>query len=692
MISHEFHTVAKKQFAENRICFFAHEEVYQPLSEMSEAEAVPDILKSEPALHDALRMVLAAAPAELRNDPIQRDYYTALALPGMIGNWDRITMPTAHSVRAHITPSHVLPILKDTLIEDKNLGEFVYKTDPAFAARMLGKVVDVTDYEELGNKYRAQSKTLDDEWETHKPLDTTSLQLLPAAYIRNRNVVDALLEAKGIQVDHQAVGSGTPDMLTGTEYLRLLSLAWQEDTGEEVLEKIGKAADDGADALRNLEYPPEAGHALKAHTDIKLDQDDSAMVLGRFNIALDADLQSAYVQQRMQAPAAFPDANTWLTNPGQALEFLESKNFSSKSDGNMEFIIAIRWHLLQSESEKKSRIDAGETAPKMTKEDVVALLRRIVQAFEIREMVVSNAMNDRMAAIREKGWFETIEGGAKKIPEYIREFNKHPIGSIFMVMAAFLALKGAYKLLLGKNANGESRAKLWHLLAFGSIAGYAAVTHYQDGTKGSSFWGMKDWLGGFWSDAESENAEPDLATYWGKELQTDPARESVAPTPKQRTSIVSMLHDQPMYSVLEWYGKMEGWRVAGSSGRPPRMPFRLPGYERLIGARAPEDVGSLTYETLREFFALQGKKMDEDAPDAAATGYQYILAKFAPHMLPGDAGEGAEIADALAALPQRTMAEIFLVEADISQLKKMGGRAAKAGSLMENISAELGAV
>ncbi len=460
-------------FCEHRLCM-RNLEINDKRGELKEATEMPALIQKNNSLKEAISRSLMAGPDDVRKEP-DRSYFQSLMLVGMRGTWNRAD--AAIEKRDDIHLAYALPFLREmkdngavalvgvgSVANFLRIGAYVREADESIAAQFTSAPLNDTPEQliEIGKNYFDHLHQTEKDWQDKKEtVSNIPLTLAATRYVRCKSLLNTILHDVGITVSHENEGAGGEHDLSGPEYLQILEYYWaSEKMGEADIAIRSNAK--SAESLRQFvaaNKTPNSFHVLAAHTDLTIDTMESSKLLQRFGIEVDqSEIQTYIVQRKEQAAAGFPSAGTWLAHPERAVEFLGTE-FADRSEGNKEFIRSVEWHLQLTDDERAARITAGEKAPDMDKNDTHKALQEIVNAFLLREKVLTQSIQARTDQITAKGLDAKAEGLVGKGFEYITDVRKHPVGSIMLALAAFLAARMVWRSLFG--GGGRRRGWTW---------------------------------------------------------------------------------------------------------------------------------------------------------------------------------------------------------------------------------------
>ncbi|MFA6039234.1 MAG: hypothetical protein WCV62_00705 [Candidatus Peribacteraceae bacterium] len=581
-----------------------------------------------------------------------------------------------------------------------------------------------------------------EKWVMEGVLDNTLMEKTADQYLAWRAQLDAVLGEKGIRVPRKQ-SQDTPwakDDLLREEYFRLLVLVSQGKA-----EDVQKSAQGGLEGLRAL-LTGEAGRlgrASRVYEELVPQELGSTETLNMYGFVPGPAVRNAYWKLRsgtdgawvkpgeapQAADAAAPvlrpgeSAAAWLDNPMLAWEFLKdpATGFISKPE-NKKFLDALQYW-----NDPESRGDR-QTEPEISEEATKAILNLIVLSLLEYERMLGNSARQRTEIKLRENIGEKIEGQARGVWEYIKEYRDHPLGSALVAGAAFVALRAIYKFLFKNEHNNFVK---WAVR--GGLLGLA-IGLYQKNTTGKAWWEgawnkVEQWRG---KERALKPEDQMLPRYWSAECKiTDP----------QKRDCMLLIEEQDSKQTLDWYGRMDQALLAGkvrnNASLPAdlQLPFRLDSTtkERVFGQKSNTEIALLFYTTLKEFFKNRGEAVKKEGgpladreklTDPATLGYHYIYEKYITRrivtsiagslrykneiepitevrenltsgtrrtttLVPGSVTEN-RMEEYTAQEQEQDMAHwpmwnIFLLEADPATLRKMGREAATPATMLEQL-------
>lgn len=610
---------------ESRLLRFANIEV--PQSQAAEQVQNSKDRKTNAALKGAFDIyedphVLDRHPI-LRN-PVDRNYFYALLLSNSLK--DR-TIPYKDIKRTDIDPtlpSGITPDVTDDLATGNNLGVFL----PEARAGQLG-----AGPEARGAKYRELVESAKAKWDVAQPLEQDLVVDVTVDYYAYcRKELDAYLKASHILVPgEQKLDPGIGQSLTRDEYFKLLAFVWEKgvngerSAGIEAFEALPQPIT--SDILRTeiIGKPTDdMKHAGTMYAERSFEELGPAETLKQFGIVMGPRLQSEYAKMR-SGKDAIPTAQTWLSQPQDALFFLEGR--MPKVEGNDNFMKALREHVADP---KKTEFAGG-----LKEDDLRVILGLVSQSCLEVEGTFERSQMQRANMIVGPKLDSSIEKGAGDLWKFMLDIRKHPIASGALWLGA-LVLFNEVRSLLGK---GSPRILRWAFMGALGATGYGL---YQQHKTGKAWWEDLAKSTKSFMDKDSQNSPEDqtFANYWTSRLGLeDDWFSNNLPFAKKNhaEAVFATLQDQNVKTVLDWY---EGARQERSkTGKLPALPDSFNGrYKKMFGEMRPQQRAELFYSVLEQFFAERGQYVldhnmdslygDGAVVDRSQLGYAYMKQKY----------------------------------------------------------------
>lgn len=650
MYTNHFRSPAFRIDSESRLCRFGEkspEHAHETLASFETMHKNEDLIRARAQFDN--KDTRAEYPEIGGDNVLDRAYFQALLLDSAITADDkgyedlkREDLNVADPFRLAELPS------------DLDRGRWLVANMPLDLLRSMDEQLkdvtdkkDITDAEQLerlGQEYMDRVTRADLRWEKKGEFADPVLRRIPLERYRSiRLEVDAVLEKNGVRVPHTESDLSTmgDTNLTRREYLTLITLVWK---GAVRVDEVKAAAASGIGAVRGVitDKSAVAEGAQKRFVDLSLEELGPNETLSGLNIVITPDMRRAYVRaatgrdpdygvpvQTADGLAVLPEqvitlapdqtAATWERYPERALPFL-SAYMGAPGSGNEDFLKSLEYHFVLSPAERE-----GMAPPPLDERDTRATLRLVSQSLIESEKVMQDTARQKMDLRNALSTAEKVEKTFGNVWEYMKDVRSHPIGSALMWGTAIGA-----GVMLWKFAKSEHRNFTKWLLGAGVVG--AAVGLYQQNTTGRAWWEalgdkMDDWMG---REKSKEPGERTLPNYWTERLDRTTDRER---------AILSVLGDQELGPVIDWYGQMREWEKRGGEGTAPVPPFRIDGkMRRYFGANTPsKERNKMMYDTLTAFFEDRGRAVKKeiqhyptDMPieDDAALGYAYVKDRY----------------------------------------------------------------
>lgn len=505
-------------------------------------------------------------------------------------------------------------------------------------------ITEASQLERLGQIYRDKVILSSEEWIKKGAISDPVVRRVPLERYRViSNDVDKVLEDNGIRVPHIESDLSTmgDTNLTRREYLTLLSLVWK---GSVTVEEIAAASASGTAAIRTLLGVNESVVAgvQRRFVDISLEELGPSEMLSGLNVEITPDLRRSYVRaatgkdpdfarvvpgsdaekmmpERVVTLAADQTAGTWNRYPERAYPFLATY-MGAPGSSNPDFLRSLEYYFVLTPEQRM-----GMEPPPLDEKDTRAVLNLVSQSLVEAETVMRESSNQKTELRNALSFAEKAENTFGNVWEYMKDVRSHPVGSAMMWGVAIVA-----GMKLWKFAKGEHKNFTQWVMGAGLVG--AAVGLYQQHSGGNAWWEslgekMNDWMG---REKSKEAGEGTLANYWTDRLDRKSDRERVTMT---------ILGDQKIGSVLDWYGQMSQWKAGGSEGVPPVSQIRADAkLRRYFGSNTTSrERDVMIYDTLNAFFEDRGRAIEKEIPDYnstiprgdhAALGYAYIKDRY----------------------------------------------------------------
>ncbi|TSD00392.1 MAG: hypothetical protein Greene101449_191 [Candidatus Peregrinibacteria bacterium Greene1014_49] len=663
-IPHLFHRHSTS-IQEHRLCAWDPEHLGTGSESLTNAQEVVGsfaLLERNAAIKKAMALyddpLVRGRFAELTSNSLDRPYVLTLLLDGMVRNKDgkpiekgKFGFTDIPGYTADpVDPFGIYAKYKDTPAE---LGTFLKSfVSPEVLLQIdtKGENAEPTD---LGKSYIAviERGLVKKDADPYPSTVFVDVNLLWYQHIRKK--LQGSMDQRGVSrpdLTKEFLGDDKAKprpKLTKVQYLGLLRKGIQKNdlptfASSETILLAGQAE---ADTL-----PKNTGNLFTTMTIGKYGPQESLRRLdihvGDFALSKYLDKRSG-IQRDEKTGAIIPGARTkeligsateWRGDPKAAFEFLfgNPDGAMSVSDeegtSNRVFRDSLEYWFVPDPAGKLPR--GAKPDKLMSKEDTNAVLYLVVQQFLAYEDPRKKTNDQREELKKEVTLTQNLEGFMGKAWKYMKDFEKHPLGSAFMWLSAFHAVR----ILLGTL---KGKPKMWQL----GLLGGAAIGLYQQDSKGRAWWNdLTDKVtGAITKDQALNPKDRTLPNYWLRELKKvegEPGEYNNLTEDKEQL-MLALSGTVPIQDMLGWYRKYQAFTLHRDGNTMPPIPFQYSKFRNRLGSDAgPKHVGDYLYKTLHKFFVHRGQAVQQEHipfgipggfSEKEGLGFAYIKDKYIEH-------------------------------------------------------------
>jgi hypothetical protein len=306
---------------------------------------------------------------------------------------------------------------------------------------------------------------------------------------------------------------------------------------------------------------------------------------------------------------------------------------------NDRFLDALNYWFVASDPAVQASIQRRHRGREPLKQDdTEAILDLIIKTLTQHEGVATRSLQQQADLKEQVGPEEKLEKGVADAWEYLKDFREHPVGSAAIAGIGIVAALYLWRL---KDKEKFTPFDLTMLGAFGVLGVNAFIKHQTgEGILDHAKELTKKYTGvELFSSSDVPLEQQTLPNYWAKVVDSQDADKDIPNnvlTENRRIACLTLLQDQRLNDVTNWYEKMELWRTNGSRGAPPALPFPIQRAEKFFGNADRREILHYFHQTLHHFFFERGRNLPPNlrtsslsgGSDYAAKGLAYIRQKY----------------------------------------------------------------